>query len=167
MVDTVPASTARHDRWVAFLCGVLIALAAAWNCREVPGFDFLAWDDDINIVFNPHLGPPTTQNVAWMLTDASYMRRYVPVGWLGFSAIYSVSGLSPDGYHVVNVGLHALNAALLYLVLWRLVARFCPATPTSGRTASATIGALLWALHPLRAETVGWASGLLYGLSGA
>jgi hypothetical protein len=159
-----PGSRARLTwRWA-----LLLAVVALWQARDVPGFDFVAMDDDINILFNPHLGPPSADTLQWMFTDPAYMRRYVPLGWLGFSVVYAFSGLSPAGYHVAGVGLHALNTVLVFLVMLAVVRRFGGA----GRDdrwgeAGAVIGAAWWSLHPFRAETVGWASGLFYGLAAA
>ncbi|MGH7947097.1 MAG: hypothetical protein ACREF9_19145, partial [Opitutaceae bacterium] len=144
------------------LWGLLVLVAVLWTAREVPDFDFVAWDDELNILVNPNLGPPTPHNLAWMFTDFSYMRRYVPFGWLGFSVAYAFSGLSPLAYHIGNLLLHTANALLLYLLIaWAL--RRWHSDPDEHRIApSAAAGALLWAIHPLRAETVGWASGMLY-----
>jgi tetratricopeptide (TPR) repeat protein len=147
-------------------CGLLLTVVVTWTARAVPDFAFVAWDDDINILFNPHLGPPGAATLKWMWTDGSYMRRYVPLGWLGLSSVYEVSGLRPAGYHTANLGFHVLNTLLLFGVLRALVLRWGRATGGRWATASAALGAALWALHPYRAETVGWASGLLYGPAG-
>ena len=149
-------------RW----CALLVAVVACWQVRDVAGFDFVALDDRINLVFNPHLGPPSRETLTWAFTDTSYMRRYVPLGWLGFSLVYGFSGLSPVGYHVANLALHIANSTLVFTLLFILLRRFAPGAGAGWRTGCATVAALGWALHPLRAETVGWASGLLYGLSG-
>ncbi len=148
------------------LCGLLLAMLAAWNARAVVGFDLVPMDDDINIYFNPHLGPPGEASLKWMLTDVSYMRRYVPLGWLGFSAVYGVSGLSPVGYHTANLAAHEVNTVLLFAVLLAMLRRWSREASDGWAVAGATLGTALWALHPFRAETVGWASGLLYGVAG-
>ncbi len=154
-------------RRLAWWCGALLVLVTGWNCREVPGFDFVGMDDDINIFFNPHLGPPSAQSLSWMFTDAVTMRRYVPFGWLTFASVYSFSGLSPVGYHAASVVLHSVNTLLVFLILLRLLRRFHPrASETEWLVIAALLGAALWALHPLRAEIIGWSSGLLYASSG-
>lgn len=152
---------------LAWLAGVLVVLVACWNVRKVVGFDFVAWDDDYNIYLNPHLGPPGAETLSWMFGDFTYMRRYVPLGWLAFSSVYAVSGLDPAGYHAAGVLLHGANTALVFAVLLRLLARFAPAKPGGWPVLCAGLGALLWAVHPFRAETVGWSSGLLYALATA
>ncbi len=124
-------------------------------------------DDDINLIFNSHLGPPSVERLQWMFTDATYMRRYIPLGWLSFSVVYAWSGLSPVGYHLANVALHAVNSALVFAVLLALIRRYAADAERSWRPPAAGLGAAWWALHPFRAETIGWASGLMYAVAGA
>ncbi|HEY1847609.1 MAG TPA: hypothetical protein VGG37_00320, partial [Opitutaceae bacterium] len=80
--------------WLLFLL-----LVVAWTFRSALGFDFIAIDDTGNITLNPHMGPPGLWNLGWMFTDADYVRRYIPFGWLGFSVVYSAAGLSAFGFH--------------------------------------------------------------------
>lgn len=155
-------SAGRGTRGLAWL----VAVVALWQVREAVGFDFVEHDDGINIVFNPHLGPWSRDTVAWAFSDLETMRRYVPLGWLGLAGVFGFSGLSPVGYHAVNVALHALNSALVFVLLRVLVRRFGREDSEGWGEVAALVGALSWAWHPLRAETVGWASGLLYGQSG-
>ncbi len=159
--------TLAGGRRLGWLCALLLALLAIWNTRESLDYDFVARDDDINIYFNSHLGPPGAQSLRWMFTDAAYMRRYVPLGWLTLSCVYEFSGLSPRGYHAANIGLHAVNAMLVFGVVLQVARRF-HASHASPRAlvATAAVGAAMWSCHPFRAETVGWASGLLYGAAG-
>ncbi len=149
-----------------FLWAALVVAVTAWNGGAVAGFGFVAWDDDINILFNPHLGPPDLRSLEWMFTDATYMRRYVPLGWLGFSVVFGFSGLSPVGYHLAGLALHSLNALLVFAIVHRLLVRGKTQTAPAWILASAAVGALLWSLHPFRAEIVGWASGLFYAQAG-
>jgi hypothetical protein len=149
------------------LCGLLVAVLVAWLARPVIEFDFVEFDDGINLVFNRHLGPLSRETIAWAFTDMDQMRRYVPLGWLGCAAVYGVAGLSPAGYHAAGALLQVVNSVLVYAILLALLRRFARETPESWRAAWALLGALGWALHPLRAETLGWASGLFYGLAAA
>ena len=55
-------------------------------------------------------------------------------------------GLNAGAHHFVNALFHAVNAALLFLVLWRMTGQIRPAI----------IVAALFAWHPLHVETVAW-----------
>ena len=149
------------------LWALVIVVVAWWQASDVPGFAFVDHDDGINIVVNPHLGPPSAEMAAWAFTDTTAMRRYVPLGWLGFSAVYEFSGLSPRGYHVAGVALHMVNSVLVFAVLLAGLRRFGASVASDNwRMGCAALGALLWSVHPFRAEVIGWASGLLYGQAG-
>jgi tetratricopeptide (TPR) repeat protein len=108
------------------------------------------------------------------LDDATYMSRldlrallsfrlefWHPVTWLSLLADRALFGPGPEGFHLVNVLLHAANAWLLCALLRQ---RGCE--PWTAAAAAA-----VFALHPLRVESVAWISerkGLLaafFGLS--
>ena len=64
---------------------------------------------------------------------------------------YFIGGFNPFGYHLLNLILHALNSVMVFFLL-RL---FFKAMPSFW-------GALVFALHPVQAEAVAWASGRPY-----
>ena len=66
------------------------------------------------------------------------------------------AGADPGAHHLVNVGLHAINAVLLFLAL-RLL---------SGALWPSALAAALFAVHPLRAESVAWVTERKDTLSG-
>lgn len=68
-------------------CAFGLALVALACCLDTLGFDFVARDDDINLYFNPHLGPPGADSLAWMFTDLSHMRRYGTAGGRRFPLV--------------------------------------------------------------------------------
>ena len=154
-------------RRLAWLLGALLLASALFVSRSVLGFGFLYLrDDDVNVALNPHMGGLAIDRLRWMFTDGSYVRRYIPLGWLNFSATYEIAGLDPRPYHAVSLLLYAANAGLLYLVTLRVLRAFTAAA-SKGLSAWAVFSAFAacawWALHPLRVETTAWVSGNLYG----
>lgn len=146
--------------WTVVIAGVVLAVFYEARLGEL-----LAWDDDINIVGNTHLHGLTAENLRWMFTDVSYMRRYVPLAWLGWAIDYECFGLTARSCHVGTLLLHAVNAVLLFGLLRKIVCRagVAKAKASEGWIAAVTTGGtLLWALHPLRVEVVAWASGRMY-----
>lgn len=144
----------------------LLVLGCVTIYSGVGAFDFVTFDDEHCISYNPHLGPLTSERAIWALTDTSYARRYMPLGWLGFSAVFSSSGLDPSAYHRTGALLHAINGLLLFFLLLRVVdvvvgKRF--ENEWEWRGVVAFLGAAFWAWHPLRVESVAWSAGLLYG----
>jgi hypothetical protein len=147
--------------WLAALGLALLVFGVFHSARNG---EFLAWDDDINLTTNPHLHPLTGENLRWMLTDTDWMRRYVPLAWLGWAAEQAIFGLSAPASHAINLGFHAANACLTFAILCLLLRLKSGA---NRGTPAAVVGwsfmlALFWALHPLRVEPVAWASGRLY-----
>src|SRR3989442_4612169 len=64
--------------------------------------------------------------------------------------------MRPAGYHVMNVVLHALAAAAAYVVALRVLAAAVAPEPLGARRLAAAVAALLFAVHPLRVESVAW-----------
>src|SRR2546427_8432752 len=86
------------------------------------------------------------------------MGHYIPVTWLSFGLDYVLWGMQPAGYHFTNLLLHAANAVLFYWVARRLLAAAQPDTSRTALRAGAAVAALFFAVHPLRAESVAWAT---------
>ncbi|HEY1848584.1 MAG TPA: tetratricopeptide repeat protein [Opitutaceae bacterium] len=140
--DAPAPETAAPLRLRDLAVGVLIlcAVAAAYRPLRAAG---LIWDDD------GHITRPDLRSLhgLWRIwTEPGATQQYYPFLHTAFWAEHRVWGDSALCYHAANVGLHALSAWLLYLLLRRL------------SLAGAAFGALAWALHPVCAETVAWIS---------
>ncbi len=148
------AAPARRDRGVV---AVVVAVTALAFLSGVTG-DFVSWDDDINFTNNPDFQGVGWAQIRWAFTTF-HLGVYQPLAWLALELQFVVGGLSPGIYHLVSWLLHALNAALVYRLLMALFARANGDASDARRTSwFAAAGALLWAVHPLRAEAVAWAS---------
>src|SRR5262245_16799149 len=114
------------------------------------------WDDTLNLSGNALYRGLGWPQLRWMFTTF-HMGHYIPLTWMTFGLDYLVWGTDPFGYHLTNVILHAANAVIVYFVARRVLA----ATLSGGRMAralAASAVALLFPLHPLRAESVAWAT---------
>lgn len=154
----------------ALRVGALLFVLTACAFLPALGNDFVGqWDDDLSIGQNPHIQGMDAQRLRWMFTDVSYVMRYKPLSWVTYALIYEMNGLKPFGFHLVGLIFHCLNAVMLYLVLRRLLEAAIgldetrPCEPTV--SLSAALGALLWAVHPLRVEPVVWATDINYDQS--
>jgi tetratricopeptide (TPR) repeat protein len=123
-----------------FLLTVCLYLPALRN-------DFIDFDDNAYITVNAHVrGGLTAANVRWAFTTF-YQSNWHPLTWLSHQVDATLFD-GPGGPHLVNAVLHAANAMLLYLFLF---------SATRQRWPSALCAAL-FAWHPLRVESVAWAS---------
>jgi len=106
---------------------------------------FVDLDDGPYVSEKPASDGLTRQAVVFALTSVSPMYWH-PVAWLSNELDTELFGSAPPGHHFTSVLLHALAAAVLYIILTRLGAGLI----------SAALGSLLWALHPLRVESFAW-----------
>lgn len=147
---------------VASLLVGALAFMLFWPARN---FDFVMFDDDINIFRNDHIGLLNAKRIIWMFSDLSYVRRYMPLGWLSFCTVVELNGFSPKGFHIAGIAIHAINASLYFIVLQLACRVYSGSVCFSRRIILPSVIALWWAFSPLRVEVVGWSSGLLYGIS--
>ena len=160
-----PASKPGKPHWLTWVALAGCAVAVWLVFGGARDFHFVVWDDDHNIQQNTHLSGLTWENLRWMFTDSSYVRRYIPVAWLGWNLDRELFGLTPYSAHMGNVLFHVLNTVLVFFVITAWLRRWLPRENEPGRGAAivaATLGALVWALHPLRVEVVAWASARIY-----
>lgn len=75
-------------RWFAVALSAVIVLAVNYPVLD---FDWLMFDDDINILVNPHLGSRAVESVQWAFENVDYMRRHLPLGWLMFAGLLAVA----------------------------------------------------------------------------
>jgi len=146
-------------RWIAHLA-VPAALALASFVVFLPALEagFVNWDDDENFLDNPNYRGLGATQLRWMFTTF-LMGHYIPLTWMTLGMDYVVWGMNPAGYHLTNLLLHAANAVLVYVLALRLLRARMPERceePSVVLTAGAGFAALLFALHPLRVESVAW-----------
>jgi Flp pilus assembly protein TadD len=123
--------------WQASLIILLVVLAYLPALHN--GF---IWDDDSYVTENPTLHDLDGLRRIWFEVGA--VPQYYPVVHTTFWLEYHLWGLNPFGYHLINVLLHAAVAILLWRVLRCLQIR------------GAWLAAIIFALHPIEAESVSW-----------
>jgi len=142
------------------LAGLIVIATLAGYGRTIDG-RFLGYDDVDNVLENPYFNPPSWRHLAEFWREP-YRGLYMPVTftWWGIEARLAwdtsvaarheqLPGRIPVDPRVFQVGsllLHTVNALLVYVLLIRLVQS----------DVAAAAGALLFSLHPLQVESVGW-----------
>ena len=157
-----PDALPGRDRLRAGPAGGLIAILVGATAVVVflPSLKcgFVNWDDNTNFLLNEHyrgLGP---RQLAWMWTTC-HNGPYQPLSWMSLGFNYLVGGMNPWGYHLVNILLHGMGAALFAALAYRLIlARSVHSSvrPPFTAAAAAMLVGLCWAVHPLRVEAVTW-----------
>jgi hypothetical protein len=137
-----------------------LVVAVVTVAAFLPGVfgEFLNWDDDrvfLEQVSWRGLGRP---QLTWMLTTF-HMGHYRPLTWLTNGADHAVWGLRPAGYHLTTILLHAAAAVTVLFMARRLLRLgLGPGVSDPAIRLGAIGAALLFAVHPLRAEPVTWLS---------
>jgi protein O-mannosyl-transferase len=139
-------SLKRDWRLSTLVCGLLVLLVLA-VFGQTAWHDFVNFDDPAYVSENPYTTQGLTQQtIAWSFTSF-YSSNWHPLTWLSHALDCQLYGTqSAAGHHLTNVALHAAVAILLFLILWRMTGDLWP---------SAFVAAL-FAIHPLRAESVAW-----------
>jgi Flp pilus assembly protein TadD len=148
------------------VAGLLVLLATILLYLPLANHAFVKWDDFDTLAENPHVRDPSGAAVLHYWREP-FMGLYVPLtytAWIGvatvqeaFGVVDPTFGVSPRGFHLLSLALHALAAVAVFGLLVRL----------TRAPAAAAAGALLFAVHPVQVEAVAWASGAKDVLSGA
>jgi tetratricopeptide (TPR) repeat protein len=116
---------------------------------------FVTWDDNRNFTENPFYRGLGWDQLHWMWTTA-LTGHYIPLSWMTLGLDYLLWGMDARGYHLTNLLLHAGASVALYFAVARLVARARPNADSPLVRMVAVASALLFAIHPLRVESVAW-----------
>ena len=138
------ASLLHNPRMMAGLLGLAVFLVFL----PAVTFDFVNWDDNVYVYSNPLvLNGLSLRGVHAVFTRIVEV-NWIPLTFVSYQLDATLFGPGPAGFHSTNIVLHSAATALLWIALARMTG--CP-----GRSAAAM---LLFAIHPLRVESVAWVS---------
>jgi len=136
-----------REKRVVIYCLLLVAATLAFY-NPIVRNQFVDFDDLSYILKNNHvLAGLTWDTVKWSFTTFRD-GNWHPLTWLSHALDCELFRLNPVGHHYTNLLLHAANAVLLFLLLFR----------ATGFTWSSLVVAALFALHPVNVESVAWAA---------
>ena len=140
------ADVFRHEhRRLTAICLALTALV--WMVfGQTTGFPFTNYDDGEYVYENPFVTNGLSwRGVGWAFTHF-YASNWHPLTWISHMADAQLYGPNAGGHHATNVVLHTLSVLLLFFVLREM---------TGALWRSAFVAAV-FAVHPLRVESVAW-----------
>ena len=107
---------------------------------------FVEFDDNVYVSRNPHVQAGLSkESIVYALTTFD-SGNWIPMTWLSYLIDSTCFGIRPRAFHAVNVLLHACNVVLLFVWLYRI----------SNSVWRNFAIAALFAVHPLRVESVAW-----------
>jgi Flp pilus assembly protein TadD len=135
-----------NDRWL--VPGVCIFLAAiVWVVfGQTLRYEFVNYDDNLYVYENPTVAHGLSlEGVEWAFTH-TVVANWHPLTMMSHMLDCQLYGLQACGHHLTNVLLHTASVILLFLVLRQM---------TGVLWCSAFVAAV-FAIHPLRVESVAW-----------
>ncbi|QQR81021.1 MAG: hypothetical protein IPJ69_02440 [Deltaproteobacteria bacterium] len=109
-------------------------------------FEFINFDDNVYVTANPHvLSGLNRENIQWAFTT-NLGGHWHPLTWLSLQLDSTLFGINPKAFHLENILIHTLNTLLLSYLLFRFFKN----------PLLACLLAALFAIHPLRIESVVW-----------
>ncbi|HEY5998768.1 MAG TPA: tetratricopeptide repeat protein [bacterium] len=126
----------------------LIALLVLAAFLPVLGNGFVSYDDEAGIVRHPIVSRGLSPHAVAWAARATEQGNWMPLTRLSHLADVSLFGMHPGAHHGVSLLIHVATAILLWAFLRR----------ATGAPGASLAVALLFALHPLRVESVAWAS---------
>lgn len=115
----------------------------------------LFWDDTDWIINNSFVHSFSAENIENWFTKNTLAgiglksNYYRPFLFFTFTLNYIIGGIKPLGYHLVNNGLHLVNALLIFFLLLMLLKKRFIAFGVS----------LFWLIHPLQTEAITYVAG--------
>ena len=149
LADNSPANgtvdQAQGGSLVPTICGFLL-LSVLIVFGKTAGYEFVNFDDNEYVYENEYVREGLTiKGLSWAMT-AFHSSNWHPLTWLSHMLDCQLYGLEPGGHHLTNVFLHAAAAIVLFLTMKRMTGAMWP---------SAWVAAV-FAIHPLRVESVAW-----------
>ena len=136
------AAMNRRVLWVS----LGLAAACLLVFGQVVRFGFINFDDNAYVYENPWVRSGFTfPGVVWAFTVIDYF-YWQPLTWLSHMLDCQLFGLRPGWHHLVNLLFHIANSLLVFSIFRRLTGAFW----------RSAVLAALFALHPLRLESVVW-----------
>jgi len=131
--------------WLMAVVLVLVTIALYWPATRC---NFVNYDDDFYVTSNAHVQNGLTwESLKWASFNPVNCNWHPLTVW-SHMVDCQLFGLKPWGHHLTSVLLHALNAGLVFALLQRM----------TGAVWRSLLVAALFALHPLRVESVAWVS---------
>src|SRR5438128_5565343 len=136
----------KQSRWTLFGVGVFL-VAITWAVfGQTFRHQFINYDDPLYVLDNAHVRTGLTwRGIVWAFTHV-HAQNWHPLTTISHMLDCQLFGVNPGAHHLVNVFFHSIAAALLFIFL---------AQVTSRVWLSAFVAAV-FAIHPLRVESVAW-----------
>ena len=169
----MPTVSTKHSRWTLFgISSFLIAITWA-VFGQTFGHQFINYDDPLYVLDNAHVRAGLTwRGILWAFTHV-HSQNWHPLTTISHMLDCQLFGVNPGAHHLMNVFFHSIAAVLLFILLAQITDGPSSPRDESVRLADRTGGiwmsgfvAAVFAIHPLRVESVAWIAERKDALSG-
>src|SRR5947209_11210742 len=134
------------DRWLVMTICVLLALLTWIVFGRTLNHGFINYDDPDYVTRNAQVTRGlSVDGIVWAFTHI-HAANWHPLTWISHMLDCQFYGLNPGGHHLTNLLLHGAAAIALFLFLHQ----------ATGAVWRSGLVAALFAIHPLRVESVAW-----------
>src|SRR5437867_3841281 len=142
----------KQSRWPLFGLSIFLA-ALTWAVfGQTFGHQFINYDYPLYVFDNAHVRAGLTwRGILWAFTHV-HSQNWHPLTTISHMLDCQLFGVNPGAHHLVNVFFHSIAAVLLFILLAQI-------TDGASRTGGIWLGgfvAAVFAIHPLRVESVAW-----------
>jgi protein O-mannosyl-transferase len=131
-----------------YLIAIFLIIASLAAFGRIAGNDFINLDDTVYIIENNHIKSGINfTSIKWAFTDI-FVSNWIPLAFISHILDWSLFGANASGHHMVSLLLHIGAVIFLFLFL----------NKTTNNLYSAAFAAAIFAVHPLRVESVAWAA---------
>lgn len=142
----------KQSRWTFFGISIFL-IALTWAVFAQTGrYQFVNYDDPLYVLDNAHVRAGLTwRGIEWAFTHV-HSQNWHPLTTISHMLDCQLFGVNPGAHHLVNVFFHSIAAVLLFILLAQI-------TDGPSRTGGIWLSgfvAAVFAIHPLRVESVAW-----------
>jgi protein O-mannosyl-transferase len=146
-----------QPRWKKIGVALLLVAITSAVFGQTSRHQFINYDDPLYVLDNAHVRAGLSWHaIAWAFTHI-HSQNWHPLTTMSHMLDCQLFGVNAGAHHLVNVFLHSIAAVLLFVFLLRI---------SSNLWASGFVAAV-FAIHPLRVESVAWIAERKDVLSGA
>jgi tetratricopeptide (TPR) repeat protein len=147
-------------RVMAAIC-IFLAVLVWMVFGQTRSFDFVNFDDGKYVTGNPSVMAGVTAKDLASAFGAGAVDNWMPLTMISYMADCQLYGLKAEGYHLTNVLLHMGAVIFLFLALVKMTHGTSSGTREANLLPDENIWrcafvAAVFAVHPLRAESVAW-----------
>jgi len=139
-------SAGLNDRWLVPCVCIFLAAITFAVFGQTLGHEFVNYDDGLYVYENPVVSRGLSlKGVGWAFSNV-VAANWHPLTVMSHMLDCQIYGPNPAGHHFTNVLLHTVSVILLFVVLRRM----------TGLLWRSAFVAAVFAIHPLRVESVAW-----------